>query len=89
MPRQKRSRERVVAASEFARNFGRYKDEALSGHIINVTSHGRIVGAFVSSRALEDYLRLKRRQREILIVGELPEDVVSDIQAAEYGKLPR
>lgn len=78
----------TVSATEFARNFGRYQDRAHSGDVIKVTSHGRVVGGYLSGRALEDYERLKRREREILIVGQLPDDVVADIEAAEYDKEP-
>lgn len=82
-------KETTVSASEFARNFGRYQHEALSGKTINVTSHGRLVGGFISPQELEHFERLKRREREVLVVGELPDDVVADIEAAEYGVEPR
>ncbi len=78
----------VVSASEFARNFGRYQDRAIAGETIHVTSHGRMIGAFLSTRELEHYERLKRQEREVLVVGALPEDVVADIEAAQYGVDP-
>ena len=77
----------VVAASEFARNFGRYQDEA-HREVVKVTSHGRVVGGYLSAPDLELFERLKRREREVLVVGELPADVVADIEAAEYGAGP-
>lgn len=80
---------KVVPASEFARNFGRYQDEALTGEIVRVSSHGRVVGGYLSAQALEHFERLKRREREVLIVGELPDDVIADIEAAEYGVEPK
>lgn len=80
--------EKTVSASEFARNFGRYRDDATSGQIVNVTSHGRIIGGFLSASQLEDYYRLKRREQENLIVGNLPDDAVSAIEDAEYDKAP-
>jgi hypothetical protein len=80
--------EKTVTASEFARNFGRYRDEAAAGDVVNVTIRGRIVGGFLSARRLEEYRRLKRRERENLVVGELPDDVIADIEAAEYDKAP-
>ncbi|RDD61594.1 hypothetical protein [Ferruginivarius sediminum] len=80
--------EKTVTASEFARNFGRYRDEAAAGDVVNVTNRGRIIGGFLSARQLEEYRRLKRRERENLVVGELPDDVVSDIEAAEFNKAP-
>lgn len=78
----------VVPATEFARNFGRYQDRAHAGEVVKVTSHGRIVGGYLSEKALLDYERLKRREREALVVGALPDDVVADIGAAEYDKEP-
>lgn len=80
--------QKTVTASEFARNFGRYRDVAASGEIVTVTIHGRVVGGFLSARQLEEYRRLKRRARETLLVGELPEDAIADIEAAEYDKAP-
>lgn len=79
---------KTVTASEFARNFGRYRDEAASGDIVSVTNRGRVIGGFLSARQLEEYRRLKRRERENLIIGELPDDVIADIEAAEYDKAP-
>lgn len=76
----------VVTATEFARNFGRYQDRAHAGEVVKITSHGRVVGAFLSERELQNYETLKRRQREALVVGELPDDVVAAIEAAEYGR---
>lgn len=78
----------VVPATEFTRNFGRYQDRAHAGEVVKVTSHGRIVGGYLSEKALLDYERLKRREREALVVGALPDDVVADIGAAEYDKEP-
>ena len=74
----------VVTASEFARSFGRLQDEAFSGPI-QVTSHGRVIGAYLSAAEFEHFERLKRREAEILVVGKLPDDVVEAIEVAEYG----
>jgi prevent-host-death family protein len=74
-----------IPASEFARNFGRYQDQAMAGGVVRVSSHGRIVGGFLSPAELDRFERLKRREREVLVVGALPEDVAADIAAAEYG----
>ena len=78
----------TVPGSEFSRNFGRYQDRAHAGEVIKVTSHGRVVGGYLSEKALLHYEGLKRREREVLIVGALPDDVVAEIEAAEYGKGP-
>ncbi|HVT24024.1 MAG TPA: hypothetical protein VHD95_05305 [Rhizomicrobium sp.] len=80
---------RDVTATEFSRNFARYQDEAIEAKVIHVTSHGRVIGAYLSARETEHYEQLKRRERQSLIVGELPEDVVAEIEAAEYGAEPK
>lgn len=74
-----------VPASEFSRNFGRYQDQAMTGGVVRVSSHGRIVGGFLSPQELDRYERLKRREREVMVVGALPDEVIADIAAAEYG----
>jgi prevent-host-death family protein len=79
---------KTVSATEFTKNFGRYQDEALAGEPVWVTSHGRPIGAFLSARDAELFERLKQRQREVLIVGKLPEDLVAAIREAEYGADP-
>jgi hypothetical protein len=53
-----------------------------------VTSHGRVVGGFISAAELERFERLKRLERRNYLVGDLPDDIVADIEAAEYGKAP-
>jgi hypothetical protein len=80
--------DKTVTASEFARNFGRYRDDAAAGDVVNVTIRGRVVGGFLSVRRLEEYRRLKRRERESFIVEELPDDVIDEIEAAEHDKAP-
>ncbi len=80
---------RAVPASDFSRNFGKYQDEAIKASVINVTSHGRVVGAYLSAAELEHFERLKRREREILKIGELDDDTLAAIEAAEYGAEPK
>ena len=76
---------RDVSATEFSRNFARYREEAIAEKVIHVTSHGRVIGAYLSASEAAHYEQLKRRERQSLIVGELPNDVISAIEAAEYG----
>jgi hypothetical protein len=80
---------RDVSATEFSRNFARYQDEAIEAKVIHVTSHGRVIGAYLSAREAEHYEQLKRRERHSLVVGELSDDVVAEIAAAEYGADPK
>lgn len=77
----------VVSASQFARSFGRLQDEAFA-EPIKVTSHGRMIGVYLSAAEFEHFERLKRREAESLIVGDLPDDVIEAIEAAEYGVGP-
>jgi len=78
-----------VSASEFARNFGRYQDQAIRSKVIVVTSYNRVVGGYLSAEELEHYERLKAREREVLKVGELDDETIADIAAAEYAADPR
>ena len=73
-----------VRATEFSRNFAHYQDEAIRAKVIVVTSHERVVGGYLSADELARYERLKAREREALVVGELSDDVVAEIQAAEH-----
>lgn len=74
-----------VRATEFSRNFAHYQDEAIRAKVLVVTSHDRIVGGYLSADELANYQRLKARERESLVVGELRDEIVADIRAAEYG----
>ena len=78
----------TVRASDFARNFARYQDEAIRARVIVVKSHDRVVGGYLSADELARYERLKAREREVLVVGQLDEDTIAEIEAAEYGVVP-
>lgn len=74
-----------VNATTFARNFAHYQHEAIREKVIVVTSHDRVVGGYLSANELVRYEKLKAREREVLIVGALSDDIIADIEAAEYG----
>lgn len=59
-----------VAATEFARNFGRYR-EAAQHEAVAVVAHNRITGYFVSARDFDEYQRLKATAATVLAVEEL------------------
>jgi hypothetical protein len=59
-----------VAATEFARNFGRYREAAQRAPIA-VTSHDRVTGYFMSAQDFAEYQRLKAQARQVLAVEEL------------------
>lgn len=74
-----------VPASEFSRNFGRYKDQAIEDRVVEVSSNGRRIGAFLSQAEYKHYLQLKGRETKVFRIDELPDDLVRDIERAEYG----
>jgi hypothetical protein len=83
------ARARDVSATDFARNFALYREEAIAEKIIRVTSHGRVIGAYLSASEAAHYEQLKRRERQSLLVGELPDDVIAAIESSEYGAAPK
>ena len=78
-----------IPASEFARNFGRYKDQATADRVVEVSSNGRPIGAFLSQAEYEHYLRLRARETRNLKIDDLPEELVRDIERTEYGAIQR
>ncbi len=74
----------TVRATKFSRSFSRCQREAVEAKLIVVTSRGRVVGGYLSADELRRYETLKAREREVLIVGELSDDAVTDIYAARY-----
>lgn len=79
----------VVDATKFIRAFGRYQHEANKVDVIEVRSHGHVVGGYLSAKELDHYRQLRRQEREVLLVGQLPDDVIADIEAAEYAADPK
>jgi prevent-host-death family protein len=59
----------TVSAVEFQRNFGRYQDEALK-QPLSITRNGRDWLVILS---VEEYQRLKRRERVVFKTEELSE----------------
>ncbi|NBB82316.1 MAG: hypothetical protein GVY28_02820 [Alphaproteobacteria bacterium] len=81
--------EKTVNASEFARHFGRYRDEVATGNIVNVAVRGRVVGGFLSAEQIDEYRRLKQRHGDAYRVEDLPDDLAQELEdglrTAEYG----
>lgn len=73
---------KTVPASEFSKNFGRYRELA-QREPIAVTSHERVTGYFVSSAEYEDYLRLKSLMPKAYAVEELSEETIRAIAASK------
>jgi prevent-host-death family protein len=71
-----------VRASEFARNFGRYR-EAAQREGVAVTNHDRISSVLISAEDYEEYQGLKRLKTRALAVEELSAEALKAIEAAE------
>jgi hypothetical protein len=66
-----------VPASEFTRNFGRYRTLA-QREAVAVSSHGSITGYFVAPDEFEEFRRFKQHRRSFA-TAEFAEDKVQAI----------
>lgn len=64
----------VVPASEFTKNFGRYKMRA-QREAVAVSSHGQIAGYFVAAHEYEELLKLKNNRRSFATTDLSDEEV--------------
>lgn len=71
----------VVTSAEFQRNLGLYQDKALA-EPVTITKNGRERLVLLS---VEEYQRLKRRDRRVFRTSELPDEWV---EAVEKAKVP-
>jgi len=67
----------IVPASEFTRNFGRYRMLA-QREAVAVSSHGSITGYFVAANEYEEFQRFKQRRRSFA-TAELSDEKVQAI----------
>jgi prevent-host-death family protein len=72
-----------VAAAEAQRNFGLYQDKALSQPVA-VTRNGRPRVVMIS---VEEYERLKRRDRQVFRTEDAPGELVEAIMSARPSAL--
>jgi hypothetical protein len=70
----------TVPASEFTRNFGRYKMQAQRKPVA-VSSHGQITGYFVSPVEYEEFKRFRESRRTFATL-ELSEEKVAAIRTS-------
>jgi len=63
----------TVPASEFTKNFGRYKLQA-QREAVAVSSHGQIAGYFVAAHEYEELCRLKGMRRRFQTVDLTDEE---------------
>jgi len=54
-----------IQATEFVRNFPKFKEDVRECGMITVYSHKRTVGAFISPALIEELELLRRRKREL------------------------
>ncbi|MSO99868.1 MAG: type II toxin-antitoxin system Phd/YefM family antitoxin [Acetobacteraceae bacterium] len=66
---------REVPATEFTRNFGRYREIA-QREPLAVTSHGRATGYFVSAVEFDELQRIKALVGKSLAVADLTEQEI-------------
>ncbi len=76
---------RQVPASAFSRQFGKIREDVYELGVIEVTVHDRVVGAYISPKELEHFNRLKSREVRALHASEIDDDLLADIEKAEYG----
>ncbi len=67
-----------VTATEFAKNFGRYR-EAAQREPVAITSHGRTSGCFVSAQEFAELERLRAYERRAHRLEDLPDEVFDAI----------
>jgi PHD/YefM family antitoxin component YafN of YafNO toxin-antitoxin module len=72
----------AVTATEFAKSFGRYKEEA-QREPVAITSHGRISGYFVSEHEFNELQRLRAFERRVYQVKDLPAEIAAAIKASK------
>lgn len=72
----------TVSATEFAKNFGRYRDEA-QREPVAITSHGRTTGYFVSAQEFAELQRLRAFERRVYGIADLPSSLADAIADAK------
>lgn len=81
------SRPLQVSATQFSRSFARYREEVHAVGVIEVTSHDRVVGGYLSPKELEHYRRLKLKEREAVAVEDIDDELLNAIKNAKYGEV--
>lgn len=74
----------TVPASEFTKNFGRYKMLA-QREAVAVSSHGQIAGYFVGAHEYEELLKLKGHRRSFA-TADLSDERVKAITSSRMAK---
>lgn len=72
----------AITATEFAKCFGRYKEEA-QREPVAITSYGRISGYFVSAQEYAELQRLRAFVRRVYRLKNLPPRLAEAIKASK------
>jgi PHD/YefM family antitoxin component YafN of YafNO toxin-antitoxin module len=72
----------AITATEFAKSFGRYKEEA-QREPVAITSYGRVSGYFVSAQEYEELQRLRAFKRRVYRLKDLPPEIADAIKASK------
>ena len=72
----------AVTATEFAKGFGRYKEEAQHKPIA-ITSYGRVSGYFISAREFEELQRLRAFERRAYRINDMPAEIAGAIEGSK------
>ena len=72
----------AITATEFAKSFGRYKEEA-QREPVAITSYGRVSGYFVSAQEYEELQRLRAFERRVYRIKGLPKEIVDALKATK------
>lgn len=72
----------AVTATEFAKGFGRYKEEAQHKPIA-ITSYGRVSGYFISAREFDELQRLRAFERRAYRINDLPAEIADAIEGSK------
>jgi prevent-host-death family protein len=67
-----------VSSAELGREVGRFQDAALHQPVI-VTRDGRDLTVMIS---VEEYRRLKRRDRQVFAAGALPDEMIEAVRGS-------
>lgn len=74
----------TATAGELVRQFSHYSDLALAEPVV-VTKNGRPRNVLLS---VEEYERLKRRDRIVVRAGDIPEEFIPQLEAIARGEFP-
>lgn len=68
----------TVPASEFSKNFGRYRD-IVQREPVAVTNHERVTGYFLSKDEYEEYLKVKSMMPKAYAIEELSDATIQSL----------